>query len=131
MDYFWTPSNADNAIKVAEHVFKQLKELYPNKSDEEIWGMIGVTPMIGTNDDKSVFTLSDAQKLVDWAIKHKIRSLAFWSVDRDHPGPKGQVSPTHRGTSDPDWAYSHVFVQFMNAFVRAHAGAYGLALAQI
>ena len=37
--------------------------------------MIGLTPMIGTNDDKSVFT-----------------------------------------PSDPDWAYSHVFVQFMTAF---------------
>ncbi|AHL22682.1 glycosyl hydrolase family 18 protein [Thermococcus nautili] len=117
MDYYWTPSNADNAIKVAEHLFSQLKSLYPSKSDEEIWGMIGLTPMIGVNDDHSVFTLSDAQKLVDWAVEHKIRALAFWSVDRDHPGPEGQVSPLHRGTSDPDWAYSHVFVQFMNAFV--------------
>ncbi|GAB6134803.1 glycosyl hydrolase family 18 protein [Thermococcus prieurii] len=123
MDYYWTPSNADNAIKVAEHLFSQLKKLYPNKSDSEIWGMIGLTPMIGTNDDHSVFTLSDARKLVEWAIEHKIRSLSFWSVDRDHPGQEGQVSPTNSGTSNPDWAYSHVFVEFMNAFVKVHSGA--------
>ncbi len=116
MDYYWTPANAENAISVAEHLFNQLKQIYPDRSDDEIWGMIGLTPMIGTNDDKSVFTLDDAQDLVDWAIQHGIRSLAFWSVDRDHPGPNGQVSPTHRGTSDPDWAFSHVFVEFMTAF---------------
>ncbi|BAD85954.1 chitinase, containing dual catalytic domains [Thermococcus kodakarensis KOD1] len=116
MDYYWTPANADNAISVAEHVFNQLKQIYPDKSDDEIWGMIGLTPMIGTNDDKSVFSLQDAEKLVDWAIQHKIRSLAFWSVDRDHPGPTGEVSPIHRGTSDPDWAFSHAFLRFMKAF---------------
>nr|3A4X_A Chain A, Chitinase [Pyrococcus furiosus]3A4X_B Chain B, Chitinase [Pyrococcus furiosus]3AFB_A Chain A, Putative chitinase [Pyrococcus furiosus]3AFB_B Chain B, Putative chitinase [Pyrococcus furiosus] len=116
MDYYWTPSNAENAIKVAENVFRQLKQIYPEKSDEEIWKMIGLTPMIGVNDDKSVFTLEDAQQLVDWAIQHKIGSLAFWSVDRDHPGPTGEVSPLHRGTNDPDWAFSHVFVKFMEAF---------------
>lgn len=116
MDYYWTPANAENAIKVAENTFRQLKQIYPNKTDREIWGMIGLTPMIGTNDDKSVFTLSDAQQLVEWAVQHGLRSLAFWSVDRDHPGPEGEVSPLHRGTSDPDWAYSHVFVQFMTAF---------------
>ncbi|NJE76965.1 glycosyl hydrolase family 18 protein [Thermococcus sp. ES12] len=119
MDYYWTPSNADNAISVAEHVFSQLNGLYPEKEDNEIWGVIGLTPMIGVNDDHSVFTIEDAQELVDWAIQHGIRSLAFWSVDRDHPGPEGQVSPTHRGTNDPDWAYSHVFVEFMNAFVQS------------
>ncbi|WP_054840337.1 hypothetical protein [Thermococcus sp. JCM 11816] len=102
MDYYWTPANADNAISVAEHVFKQLKQIYPDKSDDEIWGMIGLTPpMIGTNDDKSVFSLQDAEKLVDWAIQYRIRSLAFWSVDRDHPGPTGEVSPIHRGNQRP------------------------------
>ena len=116
MDYYWTPSNANNSIKVAEHLFTQLQNLYPNRTDDEIWGMIGLTPMIGVNDDHSVFTLDDARELVEWAIQHRIRSLAFWSVDRDHPGPEGQVSPTNSGTSNPNWAYSHVFVQFMTAF---------------
>ncbi len=123
MDYYWTPANAQNAISVAQHVFTQLQQIYPNKTDSEIWGMIGLTPMIGVNDDKSVFTLDDAQQLVDWAIQQGIHSLAFWSVDRDHPGPTGEVSPLHRGTSDPDWAYSHVFVQFMTAFEQTSSPA--------
>ncbi|WP_211259714.1 chitinase, partial [Thermococcus celericrescens] len=128
MDYYWTPSNADNAISVAEHVFSQLKGLYSDRSDAEIWGMIGLTPMIGVNDDHSVFTIDDAQRLVEWAVQQGLRFLAFWSVDRDHPGQEGQVSPTHRGTSDPDWAYSHVFVEFMNAFVQS-AGTSAQAVA--
>ncbi|HEY3957798.1 MAG TPA: hypothetical protein VGM53_30900 [Streptosporangiaceae bacterium] len=48
--------------------------------------MIGVTPMIGQNDDPAeVFTEANAQQLVNAAKSDGLGRLAFWSVDRDQP----------------------------------------------
>ena len=45
---------------------------------------IGVTPMIGQNDDPAeVFTEADAHTLVSFAQQNHLGRLAFWSVDRD------------------------------------------------
>lgn len=47
---------------------------------------IGVTPMIGTNDDSAeIFTAADARSLVSFAQQNHLGRLAFWSVDRDQP----------------------------------------------
>jgi chitinase len=48
--------------------------------------MVGVTPMIGQNDDPAeVFTEADAHTLVSFAQQNHLGRLAFWSVDRDQP----------------------------------------------
>ncbi len=48
--------------------------------------MIGVTPMIGQNDDPAeVFSQADAHTLVSFAEQNHLGRLAFWSVDRDQP----------------------------------------------
>jgi hypothetical protein len=47
---------------------------------------IGVTPMIGINDDSAEdFTKADAQSLVSFAQQNHLGRLSFWSVDRDQP----------------------------------------------
>jgi hypothetical protein len=48
--------------------------------------MIGVTPMIGQNDDPAeVFSEADAQTLVSFAQQNHLGRLSFWSADRDQP----------------------------------------------
>jgi hypothetical protein len=74
----------EHTIMAAESLFEQLKALYPEKTDEELWGMIGLTPMIGLNDvHPEIFTLEDAQQITDFAIEKGIRMIAMWSLDRD------------------------------------------------
>ena len=46
---------------------------------------LGITPMIGKNDDGSTFTLADAQTVESFAAQHGVGRLAFWSVNRDQP----------------------------------------------
>lgn len=58
----------DLAIQAAQRVHDQLAPLYPSKSDTQVWAMVGVTPMIGVNDDpREVFTVADADKLTAFA----------------------------------------------------------------
>ncbi len=89
------------AIEAGESLKAQLAAVYPEYTDEQLYQMIGITPMIGQNDSAGeLFTLEDQQQLVDWAQEKDIRLLSFWSTNRDNPGPDGQVSPSHSGVSD-------------------------------
>lgn len=88
------------AVQAAESLKDQLATVYPEYSDEQLYQMIGITPMIGQNDSgNEIFTLENQKTLLDWANKNDIRMLSFWSTNRDNPGPDGQVSPSHNGIS--------------------------------
>ena len=74
----------DYVNRCAASVFKQLKLIFPEKEDNAIWGMIGLTPMIGVNDATAeVFTLADAKQLRDYANKTGLGWVAMWSGNRD------------------------------------------------
>ncbi|HEY0339379.1 MAG TPA: RICIN domain-containing protein, partial [Steroidobacteraceae bacterium] len=75
------------AIASANGTFKQLKSLYPNLSTAQIWGMIGITPMIGYNDDSAeIFKASDATAVTNFAIQHGVGLLSYWALQRDQVG---------------------------------------------
>ena len=87
MDYYgkWDPAGSKMgtyAIDAAKGTLKFLKKVWPSAS----YSMVGVTPMIGQNDDSAeVFSESNAQQLVSFADSSHLGRLAFWSVDRDQP----------------------------------------------
>lgn len=73
-----------NTIDAATSLHDQLKVLYPDRDDATLWGMIGVTPMIGVNDRSTqVFTVDDAQSVVDFAQENGMRLISMWALDRD------------------------------------------------
>jgi len=71
-------------IQSAESLHSQLSQIYPDKTDDEVWQMIGVTPMIGLNDVISErFTLSDAEQLIEFTENQNIKEVSMWSANRD------------------------------------------------
>jgi Fibronectin type III domain/Carbohydrate binding domain len=87
MDYYgsWDTGGADMgtyAVDAAENTLSFLRTLWPGAT----YSMVGVTPMIGQNDDPAeVFSEANAQQLVSFAQSNGLGRLAFWSVDRDQP----------------------------------------------
>lgn len=68
------------AVDAAQATLSYAKTLWPSMT----YANIGVTPMIGQNDDAAeVFTEADAHTLVSFAQANHLGRLAFWSVDRD------------------------------------------------
>jgi chitodextrinase len=120
MDYFDPSLNyagrmGDYAIQAAIATQGQLAQLYPGRSDARLWRMVGVTPMIGINDDnKEIFTTQDASKLTSFAIQKGLGRLAMWSLNRDGPCPTPAqwTSNTCSGVADPKWAFSAAFQSF-------------------
>ena len=45
--------------------------------------MAGMTPMIGVNDDNTVFTLADAQAVANHAKANGTGMIGYWSFQRD------------------------------------------------
>jgi hypothetical protein len=102
----------DLAIQAATSLHGQLKTIYPAKTDAQLWRMVGVTPMIGVNDNPAeVFTVADATKLTTFAKSKGIGRLAMWSANRDSqcPGALGQLSNTCSGTTQSPSAFSTAF----------------------
>jgi chitinase len=105
----------------ANSLVKTLHKLYPNKSTDRLWQMVGITEMLGIDDYGSggepgpleIFTIADAKKIVDWAGDHDIAELSFWALGRDNgacPGVPG--SDNCSGVAQSTWQYTHIMLPF-------------------
>ncbi|MER6732028.1 carbohydrate binding domain-containing protein [Streptomyces puniciscabiei] len=74
---------------------------------------LGITPMIGKNDDGSTFTLADARTVENFAAQNGVGRLAFWSVNRDQPCSGSANSlPTCSEISQNSLAFTDAFVPY-------------------
>lgn len=81
------------------------------------WGRIGITPMIGVNDQCwdsycETFTLADASALRGFAENHGIGRIAMWSANRDRQcdgGAQHHADPSCSSIEQKDHAFGAVF----------------------
>ncbi|MFF7361463.1 cysteine/serine endopeptidase inhibitor [Streptomyces sp. NPDC008125] len=99
------------AIDAATALHGQLGQIWPSKSDAELWAMEGNTPMVGVNDTEGeVFTTDDASRLADFAVEKGIQELAFWSLGRDKACPAaGTLSDDCSGTEQSEHQFLKTF----------------------
>ncbi|GAB2694902.1 cellulose binding domain-containing protein [Kitasatospora kifunensis] len=72
------------AIQAAQSTRAQIAQVWPNLTTAQTWAMVGVTPMLGQNDNADeVFGLNDAQQLLTFAQQNHLGELSFWEVTRD------------------------------------------------
>lgn len=103
------------AIGGANGLHNQLKDIFPAKSDSELWSMVGITPMIGQNDSAGeIFTLNDASTLLAFAETNHIGELSMWAIGRDNGNCAGssKTTDTCSGIAQSSFAFSQVFVGF-------------------
>lgn len=89
---------ADDTMTAAGHLYDTLHDLYPHKSSQALWSMIGVTDMIGIDDygPPEIFTLADARTVRAWARDMGIAELSFWALERDNGGCPGVAGSDSR-----------------------------------
>jgi len=105
------------AIDSAQSTYNQLSSLYGSTlSSSQLWGMVGVTPMIGVNDESDeVFEPSDASQLLAFAQKVGLGEIAFWSLSRDQEDPQGALSYAEDNSSSLVQT-PYEFSDILNAF---------------
>ena len=108
---------ANDTKTAAQGLVSQLQGLYPNLTSAQLWGMVGVTEMIGIDDYNGqvpeTFSESDANTVLAWAEQQGINTLSFWALERDNGGCPGvRGSNTCSGLSQPTWYFSKAFEPF-------------------
>ena len=101
------------AIQSAQSVRGQVASVWTGLSTAQTWAMVGVTPMIGQNDEADeVFGLSDAQQLITFADQNHLAELAFWAVTRDQACANGGGLSTCTEISQSPYQFSKLFAGF-------------------
>lgn len=112
MDYYRTGADyGDAAVQAAQSTYTQLKSLYPAKSDAQLWAAVGVTPMIGENDDHQIYDQADARQLVAFAKQHHLGVLAFWDATRDANACTGALYKCTNIAQQP-YEFSKIVAQY-------------------
>jgi F5/8 type C domain/Carbohydrate binding domain/Glycosyl hydrolases family 18 len=94
------------SIAAAQATLAQMKAV----DSSYTYANLGITPMIGVNDDHSTFTLADAASVTSWANSNGVARLAFWSIGRDQGGCNGSVSPSCSGVSQNALDFTRAFM---------------------
>lgn len=111
MDYYQGSDNAAQAIAAANATYSQLASLYSGRSSAQLWRMIGVTPMLGQNDDGGIFSQADARQLVAFAQSKHLGELAFWEVTRDRNACTGALYMCTNISQQP-YEFSKIFAGY-------------------
>jgi hypothetical protein len=74
----------NQSVKAAEAAYSQLRSLYPDMSEDDLWRAVGLTVMPGYNTTPDeIFTLSDARLVREFADQRGIGLISMWSLGRD------------------------------------------------
>jgi len=91
MDFGAGSNDLADAESAAQATAGQLSGLY-GISTSAAYGMMGLTPIAGTNDDGTVFSTSNAQSLESFAASNGVQELSFWELDGYDKGTGYQYS---------------------------------------
>jgi len=104
------------AIGASQGLHTQLGTLFPARTSARLWAMQGATIMNGVDDYPSrseVTTLTDSQRLLDFARTNGMRSLSMWAIQRDNGGcPGGRAANDCSGIAQSTWAFSQLLAPF-------------------
>ena len=110
MNYGWVDSDAETVTSSASGLHEDLGEIYPDKSAQERWQMVGITPMIGVQNSGGPHERQDAREVRDFVEQNDVGFVSFWSVDRDNGDcPDGSVSPTCSGIAQEPYEFSEIY----------------------
>ncbi|MGY3334446.1 hypothetical protein ACVW0K_000545 [Streptomyces filamentosus] len=122
---------AKDTQTAGQGLYNQLAKLYPTKTPAQLWGMVGITEMIGVDDfgPAETFTLANARTVYDWAVSKGINTLSFWALQRDNGGcPGGAAADNCSGIAQNTWDFSRIFAPFTSG-TTAPADDFSVAVA--
>jgi hypothetical protein len=111
---------AVDAKSAAAALITTLHGLWPDKTPSQLWGMVGITAMIGLDDYGSggetgpveEFTPADAVDITVWGWQHGIALLSFWGLHRDNGSCPGQHLEACSGVRQLPLEYSTIMGTF-------------------
>jgi hypothetical protein len=111
MDYGRSAQDyGDLAISAVKSTKDQVKSIYGN-GDAAAFKMVGVTPMLGKNDDNGTFNQGDARDVVAFANANHLGFVSFWETNRDRNACTGALFQCTNVAQSP-FEFSKIFAGF-------------------
>ncbi|MDB5778812.1 MAG: Chitinase [Polaromonas sp.] len=102
------PSTVAQAVIVTfQSTAAQMASIFPNKNQTQLYAMMGVSPMIGKNDDGSVFTLDDAKTVANFAKQNGVGMISYWSYQRDQAQTYSGATDLNNYTGVAQWQFQY------------------------
>ncbi|AHF77015.1 Chitinase [Sodalis praecaptivus] len=103
MDYY-DPNYKDHMGRAATEAATSINNQLASLGVKGGYQCVAVTPMIGLNDDLSIFTLDDANTVAAFAKMNDVAFIGMWDFNRDNPSSYGYVDLTT--SSNPEQTHS-------------------------
>jgi len=89
----------------------QMRSVFRDKTQEQLHAMMGITPMIGKNDDGATFTLDDAQMVANFARQNGVGLISYWSFQRDRAQSNNGSNNlgSFSGVAQSDFQFYNIF----------------------
>ncbi|GAA3893793.1 glycosyl hydrolase family 18 protein [Saccharothrix violaceirubra] len=110
-----THNMAEDTKTAAQGLVNQMAQVWPGKTQAQLWASVGVTEMIGVDDfgPAETFTLANAPVVLDWAREKNINTLSFWALQRDNGNcPGGSAADNCSGIAQKQWEFTGIFAPF-------------------
>ncbi|WP_231379783.1 glycosyl hydrolase family 18 protein [Polaromonas sp. CG_9.11] len=109
----------------------QMTAVFRNKTQAQLHAMMGITPMIGKNDDGSTFTLDDAYTVANFAKQNGVGLISYWSFQRDRAqSSNGSTNlGSFSGVAQSDFQFYNIFNSSGGFVTAAAAPAQAAAVA--
>ena len=122
-------SMADSSIAAATAASRQLRSAYQRAglslTDDQAWAALGMTPMLGENDDaENVFDLDDARAITSFAVERGLGRISAWSLNRDRAcsgNRSDRVSNLCSGVDQTPLEFSSIFASLPGTMTEAAA----------
>ncbi|MBR58274.1 MAG: hypothetical protein CMH54_09660 [Myxococcales bacterium] len=103
--------------KMRDQLALLLEDFQIHVSDSELWGMLGIIPLIGENDvPGQTFNLSDAKVTLEHLDSIPVGRLSMWSVSRDTPC-SGLMLSSSVCSGSSDQVNTHDFMRILKTFM--------------
>lgn len=99
------------SVMAVRAVANQMTSVFRNKTQGQIYAMMGITPMIGKNDDGATFTLDDARMVANFAKQNGLGMISYWSFQRDRAQSySGSTNlSSYSGVAQGDFQFYNIF----------------------
>ncbi|KAG7813546.1 hypothetical protein KL921_001092 [Ogataea angusta] len=91
MDYYTKLPHGSNwgaeNIRILKDMNRQLRSKL-HLTEDQAWIMTGLCPMIGYNDDNTVFSLNDFDRVLTFAKSKNVALVTYWAINRDQVAPR-------------------------------------------
>ncbi|MFI6078678.1 ricin-type beta-trefoil lectin domain protein [Actinoplanes sp. NPDC051343] len=115
MTFDWENTTGDQGQltgQAADGLMARLRQAYGMTTDEA-YRHTGISSMNGRTDQNAVVNLQDAKTITEYAGRHHLGRLAFWSVNRDRQcGGSYNNDDSCSGISQADWAFTKILAGY-------------------